>query len=616
MLYRWFIIVLEILFVKRHWIVRLFIHLGFFVGYGSLYVVLVNYLGNHTSNPFEMNYYYRKGSAIVAGVILAHISLVAGFYWKGIKAHLFTQGSYERRLFIHLVILCIYSIVFIINHQLLSNVVEAEWLLSYKQLWISRLLVICMFMHLAAVLVARRKYLTRFVTDYFFEPGSPFNLGVFRMYFFLILGLHLFFYVLRIQITWTYLPNTSRVALPYMDWFIMSIPITPNLFYYSTIIAGAISLLIAAGVYSRFLIWVLFPFLFYSLGVPMFFGKISHYHIFLWVPLFLSFSPMDDAFSIRNIWIKNKNPLLHHSRYMLPFKFIWLQMAIIYFFAGIIKLWDCGLNWAISNSMIYQMQWEWIENYDKVPAIRIDHYPFIAKLGGLAVIYFELLYVFLIFKPKGRIWAFLGAFSFHKLAGYFMCIDFANLRMVQLSLIKWNKIIDWVKSRWRIGIHRNQSITVNPGARSYKMFPTIIIGSFVLSVNFLFSVFKIHSFPFSSYPTYSAIVKNEVSLIRMEVFNEDSSRMDVKELGLTYNFRWENIRPYEQRIIQMYHNHDTTQLQLKLEEYWLLWAKSLKELEHVKKVDMYEDVTELAPEKRNIILRTNYIGTVYPEKID
>jgi len=609
----------DLFFEKGSFYKRAFYHALILLFYMGISYLIYHSLDLFFTQKIYVDYYKTKVVKAFFCILLFHFSWLIGIKWTLVSSVLFTKGSYLKRLLIHLGVFFGYSFLFYGYHQYHGWVIQDDFQKNYSQLLVSRFLVIIMIIHLILVIIIQWKVFLRLVKEYFLEPGSAAHLAIFRIFFFYLLGSHLLFSGLQDQISWTYLPYESRVGLPFIHWLVYSIPITPSIFYISTMVAGVLSFLICLGVFSRYFIFLLIPFLFYSLGVPLFYGKISHEHIFLWICLFLCFSPLGDRFSVDAYIRKRKKKYSipqDHPKYMVAFKFIWLQMAIIYLFAGIIKLWDCGFNWAVSDSMIYQMQWEWVEHYDKVPGFRIDHYPWLAKLGGLGVIYFELLYVFLIIKPKGRVWAFLGAFSLHKLSGYFMYIDFVKLRQIQLLLLRWDKAGFWILNKMKKGDSKNLNGPLLTTVSNGKLRPVFFIGSIVLIINFAFSVFKIHSYPFSSYPTYSAIVKNEVSLLRMDVFDSYNNPIDIKKIGKENNFRWENIRPYEIRIIDIFKNKDTSDLQLKLNEYWLLWANNFEELNEVKKVDMFEDVTELAPEKRNTILRTEYIGTVYPEKIN
>jgi hypothetical protein len=63
----------------------------------------------------------------------------------------------------------------------------------------------------------------------------------------------------------------------------------------------------------------------------------------------------------------------------------------------------------------------------RVPWPRIDHWPQLLHLGGIAVLAFELSFVVLIWFRGGRICAALAGLAFHFFAAYFMYIHFVGL---------------------------------------------------------------------------------------------------------------------------------------------------------------------------------------------
>lgn len=519
-------------------------------------------------------------------------------------------------LVIHLGLLALYSSLFILVYYIHLLKIEEDSIKAYHQVKLSQCLVVVMIIHLLSLIYFRWQQFILLIKEYFTEKGSPYNLAIFRILFFCKLAEHFFLQTKNIEISWTYLPDSSRVGLPFISWLVYHLPINPELYSFLSIVAGTLCLLICIGFFTRYAILLLLPIAFYVLGVPMFYGKISHYHILLWVPLLFSLVPIADVWSV-DAFIRKKRKIVisvePHLKYFLPFKILWLQFSIIYCFAGIVKLWDCGLDWALSDSMINQMRWEWVEHYDKVPYFRLDNYPILAKLGGLGVIYFELLYFLLIIKPKGRIWAFIGGYSLHKICGYFMYIDFYHLRLVASSYINWQKIIKFIKNKFAPVIEHNVEYSTDSLMKilkKEKLKISFLIGITLISINFLFSCFKIHSYPFSSYPTYSAIIKGEIQIIKMEAYDSHNKKVDVKLLGEKAQYRWENIRPHEMRIAELFDKKDSTILQAKLNEYWQLWCNNVKGLEDVKKIDMYLETTSIVPEKRNIILSRAYLGEV------
>lgn len=530
------------------------------------------------------------------------------------RSFFFEFNTFKQGLRIHLTALLVYSLLFILCYFLVA-------LKNGNQLLLSRMLVLTMVTHALLLLSFRKQQCLQFATTYFNEKGQAFNLATFRIIFFFFLSMHFWLYVIPKHSFWASMPHSSRVGLPFIGWLIDVLPITEPLFFFAGVAAGLFSLLVCIGFCTRISLILLLPFAAYAIAIPMFFGKISHQHFLLWVLLLLCLSPVHDVLSV-DAWLKKKRGLVLNTepsiKYLLPFKFTWLILATIYFFAGIVKLWDCGLDWALSDSMINQIRWEWVEHYDTVPGFRLDNYPAIAKVGGLLVIYFELLYFLLIFSPKSRIWALLSAITFHKICGYFMYIDFKHLQEIGLSYINWQKLFSFFTKKpgspVTDGMVSEPQVSLFKNLKKNKLMPTFIIGISVLSLVFLCSAFRIHSFPFSSYPTYSALVPGNITVLRMEATDVNGEIINIRKLGADAQFRWENIRPYELRIAETFKKHDTTLLDMKLKEYWDLWEKNIPDLQKAKQVKFYLDTYPIEPEKRNILLDSVFVGVITPAK--
>jgi hypothetical protein len=558
-------------------------------------------------------------------ILLLHALIVVAHFTQAMRSirqfygFLFEFDSYKRGLTIHLSALFLYSCIFLGIYFVITRTILPDNYKFYYQLILSKLLVVSILGHAALLIVLRWNAFAGLIKAYFTEPGAPYNLAIFRILFFIVLSGQFVFLNATVQVSWTYLPASSRVSLPFMGWLIHHLPINTVLYTTLSYLGGILSLMICLGLFTRYALLMLLPVAFYVLGIPMFFGKMSHDHIWLWVPMILCFSPVSDVLSLDAYFRKNKQntPAHPHTKYMLPFKILWIQLAIMYTVAGFVKLWDCGLDWALSDSMVNQMQWEWVEHYDLVPWLRIDHYPLIARLGGLSVIYFEILYVLLILKPSGRIWALLGGFSLHKLAGYFMYIDFSSLRLCGLSYINWHKLLTFLGVQFKEPADIPSETDVNTAWHDLKSGITrytFWLGTGLVAINFLCSAFKIHSFPFSSYPTYSAIVKNTIKIIRMDAYDPQGVLINVKEMGEKANFRWESFRPYEAKIEAVFAQQDSTALHEKMEEYWMMWRNNVKGLDAATRVDMYLESSSIVPEERHKVTRTEYIGTIYPSK--
>ena len=97
-------------------------------------------------------------------------------------------------------------------------------------------------------------------------------------------------------------------------------------------------------------------------------------------------------------------------------------MGVIYFFPGLWKIITSQLYWAFSDNMKYQLYEKWFLLDGWTPFFRIDHYPFLYKLGGLMTLLFETSFIFLILFPKTRMLAAISGLLFHNFTNLFMKI--------------------------------------------------------------------------------------------------------------------------------------------------------------------------------------------------
>jgi hypothetical protein len=273
----------------------------------------------------------------------------------------------------------------------------------------------------------------------------------------------------------------------------------------------------------------------------------------IWISWFFTFSSCYAVFSL-DAFLK-KTPITKSANYTFPVRFVWIQFGILYFWAGFYKLWDSGFEWAFGSSMINQVQLEWVQGYDKVPGIRIDHYPIILYLGGLLAILFELTYILFILRPKWRWISVFGGLIMHNLIGYFMYISFLTLLQIfYVFYIDFNQFFSKIKEK----------ITIEKGFSKLSFYSGITI----ISINVFFGMFHIDSYPFSSYPSYSAIISEKVKIID---FRCDKLHQTVHQIGKANQFRWEDYGWLEDNLIKDFESGKNVQKQL--ENYWEIWKK-------------------------------------------
>ncbi len=339
--------------------------------------------------------------------------------------------------------------------------------------------------------------LIHFFKTYLFKPVLPYNIAILRIFFFLNLA--------RIYISFNFkfsptIEFGEKTALPFLGSIIELIPVNTTLYGIFTLIGVVSCLFIVVGYKTKYFLIINAICCFYLIATPNFFGKLWHFQILIWISWFLTFSKCYDAISIDSYLSKKEHK--KSIAYSFPVRFIWLQFGIIYFWAGFYKLWDAGFDWALNKTMINQIQLEWLQNYDRVPMIRIDNFPWLLNLSGLGVILFELSFLFILFTKYGRWIVGIGGVIMHELIGYFMYISFfINFVIFYVFFIDFN--VFFKKREAKIKKAANEKIS------KWALYS----GFFILSMNFLAGMFNVDTYPFSAYPKYSATIPDEICLL-------------------------------------------------------------------------------------------------------
>ena len=141
----------------------------------------------------------------------------------------------------------------------------------------------------------------------------------------------------------------------------------------------------------------------------------------------------------------------------------WGLLAAVYFFPGLWKLRESGLDWIFSGNLQNQMYWKWYQT-GAMPAWRIDRHPALVQLGALGVVLFELGFPLLLWRRGTRACAaalglvFMGVVflllfergpSWHDLAAAFTAVEWQwvvlaialNLVSVVMRALAWRTVI-------------------------------------------------------------------------------------------------------------------------------------------------------------------------------
>ncbi len=470
-----------------------------------------------------------------------------------------------------------------------------ESVFTFQQ-WLARLFIIIFFGYVANMLRVQWPQAKNWWEEWLYRPGTPRTLAFFRI---LLFGFLVGYYAFQGPHWLIWMQHNMPASLPFMDWaapfFHILLPIYPLLCK----LGIAAALAICLGLATRFLLPLHAVLGLLIIATPNFFGKLSHDHLFIWLPWFFTFSRCADAWSLDAFWRRwngKSLPVRNLAPYTIPIRLVWLSLAIIYFFPGMHKLWQSGFDWALSNSMVHQVQMEWVQHYDRVPALRIDHFPNLLKIGGLLLVLFELAYPFLLLKSKTRWLAFIGGLLFHNLAGYFMYIGFYHLQGIYLFLIPWE----------RLSVFRDDELSASTDPRPTMSTPLVLkAGLVILSLNFFCGLFFIHSMPFSAYPTYSNLVASEIELLHFEGYLEDGTAIDVLAHARAAGFRREDCTVYENQIIAEW--QAGREINAQVQQYWNLWCAKAPILQEIIHLKVFYQRTPVAPEQRDVLIHQDLL---------
>ena len=241
----------------------------------------------------------------------------------------------------------------------------------------------------------------------------------------------------------------------------------------------------------------------YVLGLPQLYGVVIHDHHILWFQALLAASPSGDAFSL-DAWLRARRGVRPAPAvaYAIPVRAAWLLIGLIYFFPGWWKWRASGLAWALSDNLAHQMHWKWLQYGGWRPIVRLDHAPLLCHAAALAVMCFEVAFVFLVAVRRARPFLALSAVLFHVATDLLMRIRFTSLFACYAVLL------DWTPRAPREG-----AVPLNRRAWPAAMVAAILITG-VAWAGFAGTT---SGWPFACYPTFHRIAGAEMPGLVVEI---------------------------------------------------------------------------------------------------
>jgi hypothetical protein len=225
------------------------------------------------------------------------------------------------------------------------------------------------------------------------------------------------------------------------------------------------------------------------------------------------------------------------------------------------------------------------------------------KIGGLAVIFFEMTYLFMLFQKRMKWLSVFGALAMHNFLGKVMYISFFSLLQVfYLVFIPWN----WILTKIGLVEQESEVITSRPKFTSLIILVPIIM----FGMNTFCGIFMINSYPFSIYPVYTDILPANVKYFEYRVQDDGFKDLDFREVGQKANFRWEDFSRQTYHLIRML-DTETGMDTSEVEKLWRRWQIGVPELRAIDSVDVYIVERPLDPDSLYVRLSQEYLMSIY-----
>jgi hypothetical protein len=355
---------------------------------------------------------------------------------------------------------------------------------------------------------------------------------------------------------WIDLPLSDRVALPFMEYYSLHVPVSRAIITYIQPVFLIVSITTFLGFFTRAsaIIYTLLAFYLYS--ICQLYGKPVNNHYLFWFPLVLACSNCGQVLSVdalisrifKGKWPNDEADI----NYTPAVNASLLLLGIIYFFPGFWKVWTCGLDWALRYNLRNILYTKWLELNGWLPAFRIDESDFLIAAVSLLTIVFELIFVFWALRRKHNWLLLAGGVLFHCGILYFTQINFTFLLPLYVCLFNWEWLAKWFKNK-----------EPAPAAAEYSKRVLTRVSSLVLIIlvggNVLVGITKVVSWPLACFPAFDYMVPDKAAVIYLEGFKAGISVNRNAEIGKVLNnqFSSYNVAARENRIIQLYSQSDT-----------------------------------------------------------
>ena len=289
--------------------------------------------------------------------------------------------------------------------------------------------------------------------------------------------------------------------------------------------SGALALL---GFYSRAALALLTLSAMPLYALSQFSGAVMHDMHLFWFSGLLALSPCGDVWALDSWGVQ---PRRAAREYAIPVALCRAFLGVVYFFPGFHKLLESGWQWAAGEHVIAQMHAKWFE-MAQLPALRIDHYPWLCSLGGHAVLLFELGFLPLSLWRRTRPLAACMGLSFHFATQSFFFIPFISLWACYVLLVPWSF---WQRaSPAALKAQAKSTALPRRGGVTHELkrgmpraaLPALALGGSLLALAVVQGVRgHTQAWPIACYPTFSAPVGDTLPDLLVQAESAEGQRV-------------------------------------------------------------------------------------------
>jgi predicted DCC family thiol-disulfide oxidoreductase YuxK len=296
---------------------------------------------------------------------------------------------------------------------------------------------------------------------FWFDTSAATNLGVSRIIFFGVLAA---FYMPHDFAVWGAVSPTLLQPIWLFQEFRLPVFSPAGLTLIET--AWKLSLVLAClGLCTRASMVVAAVLGTYLVGLPHNFGQIYHFDALLvlafWI---LAFSRAGDAWSIDGLIRAARNPdgppLPRSGEYTWPGQLILVALSLVFFAAGVAKVWTSGIEWALSDHMAILLRRVQYHISDADPVVNwgghIAELPWAPRLLAAMTMITETCYPLSLFSRRLRVPLILGGISLIVGIRLLMGPTFEQFLIVNVFWVPWDR----VGARVRAWLPRRSDMTV------------------------------------------------------------------------------------------------------------------------------------------------------------